>query len=110
MTMVDKPLFVLRGEIKTPPMSQEARREAGFLLRRLQQGDTLSLPQSRPMPEVGARCHELRIRDSDKTWRIIYRIDSDAIIILEVFQKKSRKTPKYVIDSCKARIKSYDAL
>jgi phage-related protein len=52
----------------------------------------------------------LRIRDNDRTWRIIYRIDSDAIIILDVFQKKSRKTPKYVIDNCKARIKSYDAL
>ncbi|BAS59770.1 hypothetical protein NIES2135_06950 [Leptolyngbya boryana NIES-2135] len=34
----DKPLVWLRGEIKTSPFSQEARLEAGFLLRRLQQG------------------------------------------------------------------------
>lgn len=46
------------------------------------------------MPSIGARCHELRLPDADKTWRIVYRIDSDAIVILEVFAKKSASTPK----------------
>jgi hypothetical protein len=32
--MNGKSLMVLRGEIKTPPMSEAARRETGFLLRR----------------------------------------------------------------------------
>lgn len=45
----EKPLIWLHGEVKTPPWSVEARREAGFLLRRLQLGDLLSLPVSRPM-------------------------------------------------------------
>ncbi len=62
--------------------------EAGFLLRRLQRGEQLLLPQSRPVPIIGLRCHELRIDDRDKTWRIAYRIDRDAIVILEVFEKK----------------------
>jgi hypothetical protein len=57
-------LVWLRGEIKTPPFSQEARIDAGMLLRRLQQGELLSMPQSRPMPDIGQRCHELRIRDA----------------------------------------------
>jgi phage-related protein len=67
------------------------------------------MPQSRPMPSIGRRSHELRIVDENATWRIMYRIDDDAILILEVFQKKTQQTPKQVIDSCKRRIKEYDS-
>lgn len=104
----DKPLVWLHGQIKTPPFSQAARLEAGFLLRELQQGEALSLPQSRPMPSIGARCHELRVRDAEQNWRIIYRIDDDAILILEVFSKKSQATPKSIIEICQQRLKQYD--
>ena len=103
----DKPLVWLHGEVKTPPFSQAARLEAGFLLRRLQRGDRLGLPASRPMPGIGQRCHELRINDHNATWRIVYRIDKDAIVILEVFQKQSQKTPQTVIEVCKKRIRLY---
>lgn len=106
----DKPLVWLRGEVKTPPFSQDARLEAGFLLRRLQRGELLSLPHSRPMPDIGKRCHELRIVAEDKTWRIIYRTDEDAILILEVFNKSTPKTPKGVIDNCKRRLREYGSL
>src|SRR5260370_368684 len=78
--MNGKSLMVLRGEIKTPPMSEVARRETGFLLRRLQQREHLALPHSRPMPDIGLRCHELRVNDANKTWRVIYRIDDDAVV------------------------------
>lgn len=105
----DKVLIILEGEIRTPPMSSDARIEAGFLIRRLQPGELLSLPHSRPMPSIGTRCHELRILDENHTWRIIYRIDPDAIVIFEVFSKKTRETPKYVIDACKRRIRNYDS-
>jgi phage-related protein len=104
----DKPLAWLHGEIKTPPLSRSARLEAGFLLRQLQRGELLSMPQSRPMPSVGPRCHELRINDVTSTWRVMYRIDNDAIVILEVFAKKTGKTPKTVIDICRKRLKEYD--
>jgi phage-related protein len=106
MSPKDKPLVWLDGEVKTPPFSKEARIEAGYLLRRLQRGDKLSMPHSRPMPTVGPRCHELRITDEGKIWRIIYRIDADAIVILEVFSK----TPKSVIEVCKRRLRDYDAV
>jgi len=108
VTFRDKPLVWLEGEIKTPPFSQTARLEAGYLLRRLQQGETLAMPHSRPLPSIGPRCHELRINDERTTWRIVYRIDSDAIIILEVFSKKSRTTPTAIIDICKKRLREYD--
>ena len=66
------------------------------------------MPQSRPMPSIGARCHELRINAADTTWRLIYRIDPDAIVIAEVFAKKTQKTPKQVIQACSRRLKEYD--
>lgn len=106
----DKPLVWLRGEVKSPPFSPEARLEAGFLLRRLQTGESLFLPISRPMPSVGKRCHELRIVDRDKTWRIMYHVDSDAVVILEVFAKKTGATPQRVVDSCKLRLRKYQDL
>ena len=89
-------------------MSQAARLEAGYLLRQLQRGETLSMPQSRPMPSIGPRCHELRINDSSGTWRVLYRINKDAIVILEVFAKKTGKTPKGVIATCRNRLKEYE--
>lgn len=110
MPAPDKPLVWLRGEVRTPPFSREARIEAGFLLRRLQRGETLSLPHSRPLPSVGPKCHELRVPDKSHNWRVIYRIDSDAIVILDVFDKKTQKTPGEVIANCKKRILRYDSL
>ncbi len=110
MSQQDKPLVWLHGEVKTPPFTQQARIEAGVLLRRLQRGRQLSLPHSRPMPSIGRRCHELRIVDENATWRIIYRIDADAVIIVEVFRKKTRQTPKRIIETCKRRLRAYDNL
>ena len=66
------------------------------------------MPQSRPMPGIGPRCHELRIDDETGTWRIVYRIDSDAIVIVEVFIKKSAKTLKRIVNLCQKRLKEYD--
>ena len=107
MSKADKPLVWLYGEIKTPPFSTETRIEAGVLLRRVQRGENISLPHSRPMPGIGKACHELRIQDENRTWRIVYHIDKDAIVILEVFAKASQQTPKSVIETCKARLHSY---
>jgi phage-related protein len=67
------------------------------------------MPQSRPMPSMGARCHELRTVDGDLSWRIVYRLDRDAAIICEVFSKKTQATPKTVIESCRRRLAAYDA-
>ncbi|MGZ5437054.1 MAG: type II toxin-antitoxin system RelE/ParE family toxin [Pyrinomonadaceae bacterium] len=108
MAAGDKPLVWLRGEVKTPPFSFSARIEAGVLLRRLQRGENLSLPHSRPMPIIGPHCHELRIRDQEKSWRIVYRTDHDSIVILEVFRKTTQATPSRVIEDCKRRLRNYE--
>jgi len=108
MSLIDKPLVWLHGEVKSPPLSAAARVEAGILIRRLQRGEKLSMPQSRPMPVVGPHCHELRIPDDAATWRILYRVDSDAIVIAEVFSKKTQATPHQVIEACRRRLRAYD--
>lgn len=110
--MADKPLVWMQVKVKTPPLSSEARIKTGFLLREIQAGVILSMPESRPMPAIGRNCHELRVIDAitHKTWRIIYRIDSNAIIVVEVFAKKTQRTPIEIIDVCKKRLKNYDSL
>lgn len=107
--MNGKPLRWLHGEVKTPPMSLEARREIGALLRDLQEGERLGLPHSRPMPAIGPRCHELRVNDRNQTWRVIYRLEPDAVVILEVFNKKTEQTPDAVMTACRRRLKLYEA-
>jgi phage-related protein len=61
------------------------------------------------MPPVGTRCHELRVNDSSGQWRLMYRIDRDAILILDVFQKKTPRTPQTAIAACQQRAKEYDS-
>jgi len=108
MASGDKPLVWLRGEVKTPPFSAAARLEAGVLLRRLQRGEKLGMPHSRPMPAIGPRCHELRLVDAGKTWRVVYRTDTDAVVIADVFQKTTAQTPARVLADSRRRLRLYD--
>lgn len=109
----DKPIVWLDGPPQSPPLSEEAQDEAGYLLRKLQKGESIGMPHSKPLPKVAARLHELRINDEDVTWRIFYRIDDDAIVVVLIDPKKSTqgiKTPKKVLDKVRKRLKDYDQL
>lgn len=110
MSPRDKPLIWLRGEVKTPPLGPEARLEAGFLLRRLQRGESLGMPQSRPMPDIGPGCHELRIVDGTVSWRIVYHVATDAIVILDVFAKKTAAMPRRIMTDCTRRLEQFRKL
>lgn len=66
------------------------------------------MPHSRALPTVGTRCHELRIPDRDHNWRIIHRIDPDAIVIVDIFDKRTRATPLSAIERCRDRLRRYD--
>ena len=66
------------------------------------------MPQSRPMPSIGPGCHELRVRDVGHNWRIIYRVEFDAIVIAEVFDKNTRRTPRGIVEVCRRRLRAYD--
>lgn len=104
----NRPLVWLRGRVQSPPFSALARHRAGQLLRRVQDGQHLGMPHSRPMPAIGRRCHELRIPDADVTWRIFYRIDADALIVIDILAKKTEQTPVETLRVCRARLADYD--
>jgi phage-related protein len=101
---MEKPRVWLRGDVKTPPFSGQGRLEAGFLLRRLQRGEVLGMPASRPLPGIGRGCHELRFSDEGTSWWLVYAVETEAIVILDVFEKKTQKMPKHVLESCRDRL------
>ena len=101
-----KPLFWLHGEVKTPPFTSAGRQEAGMLL---QEGEQLGMPQAEPLADVGPRCGALRVRDAQHNWRIMVRIDPDAVLVLEVYAKRTLQIPREVMQRCKQRLKQYDA-
>lgn len=104
-----KPVIWLKGEIKTPPFTVEGRQEAGMLLAMLQEGEQLKMPEAELLPIVGPRCGALRVRDAGHNWRIMYRTDIDAVLVLEVYAKKTRKVPDEVIERSQRRLQEYDA-
>lgn len=57
---------------------------------------------------IKPRVHELRVQDIDRFWRIVYRLDPDAVIIAAVFAKKTGRTPQAVIARCRQRFRAYD--
>jgi phage-related protein len=48
------------------------------------------------------------VPDGEVTWRFVYRLDADAVVMLAVFAKKTPKTPSKVIDACRHRLREYD--
>ena len=61
-----------------------------------------------PMPIIGRRVHELRIPDHDLTWRVIYRLDPEAVVIVNVFEKKTTQTPPHIVAVSQQRLRGYD--
>jgi len=59
------------------------------------------------MPAIGPRCHELRITDEGNIWRIFDHLAPDAVVILEVLDKKTRKIPKSTLRNCERRLNCY---
>ena len=104
----EKSVYFLGELVRTPPIAAESRLEIGTLLGSLQMGHTLGMPHSRPMPSIGPRCHELRVRDARHNWRVVYRIDADALLVVAVFAKGTEKTPKRLIDLSRDRLATYD--
>jgi phage-related protein len=103
-----KQAMFLHGEITTPPFSDEARKIAGYLIGKLQSGESLGMPSAEQLPIVGPRCGAIRVRDKQHNWRIMYRVDATLILIVDVYDKKTRKIPDEVIDRCKKRLRRYD--
>lgn len=84
-----------------------ARRRAGYLLRMVQDGQSIGMPESRPMPTVGAACHELRLSANRTEWRVIYYVEVDVVLVLGVFRKTTRRTPRQLIETFARRLRLF---
>ncbi len=104
-----KNVVFLRGEIKSPPFTAEGRHGAGSLLRWLQEGLVVGMPFALPLPSVGPRCLELRIRDARHLWRIVCRIDADAIVVANIFAKTGKPMQQREFVKAAQALKDYDA-
>lgn len=62
------------------------------------------------MPEIESGCHELKVKDEGHNWRVVYAVEPDAILILEVFGKGSKQTPKQTKETCRKRVREYRRL
>ncbi len=81
------------------------KQEVGEALRDIQKGLNLSLPLSRPMPDVAAGVHELRVKDEATAVRVFYFVKmTDAIVVFHGFQKKTQKTPRHEIELAAKRL------
>ncbi|HEV7238121.1 MAG TPA: type II toxin-antitoxin system RelE/ParE family toxin [Thermoanaerobaculia bacterium] len=81
---------------------EPARRAAGYELFMVQVGREPS--DFKPLPDVGAGVHEIRVRDRSGAFRLIYvaRFD-EAIYVLHAFQKKTPKTSRVHIEMARRR-------
>lgn len=99
-----QPLKQCLKEIEDFP--EEIRSDLADALARLEEGQTLSLPLSRPMPSIGPGVHELRLKDRSGIYRVIYYLAGAGMIwLLHAFMKKTQQTPKHHIDVGKERLR-----
>jgi phage-related protein len=93
-----------RSQVKSFP--KEVRDELGYLIYRLQNGDWLKMPISRPMPSILVGCYELRVRGRDGIFRIFYYLKlENKIVIFHAFQKKTETTPTKEIELGRKNLK-----
>jgi phage-related protein len=80
----------------------DARREAGYQLGRVQQG---MMPSDwKPMGSVGLGVYEIRIHTGTEQ-RVFYGAKfREAVYVLHAFQKRSRRTPQPEIDVARKRL------
>jgi phage-related protein len=100
--MSDKALRWLgsaRSDVRSFP--REARRLAGFQLRRVQRG--LDPVDWKPMPAVGTGVREIRIHTT-REHRVLYVAKfADAVYVLHAFEKRSRRTAQHDVELARQR-------
>jgi phage-related protein len=93
-----------RHEISRFP--KEARTRIGRGLYRLQIGESLAMPNARPMSTVSPGVWELRIKGGDGIFRVFYYTASaTGVLVFHAFEKKSQQTPPLEIELARRRLK-----
>jgi phage-related protein len=100
-----KPIAFLGGSLDDlRSFPADARREAGYQLDRVQRG--FDPDDWRPMPSIGARSREIRVRERAGVFRVIYVASlADVVYVLHAFQKKTRQTAKRDVDLAASRLR-----
>jgi len=82
----------------------KAKRQVGHELDRVQRGQEPG--DWKPMKSVGAGVREIRVKDEQGIYRVVYLVKYlDLIHVLHAFQKKTEKTAKRDLDIAKQRLK-----
>ncbi|MGE0822258.1 MAG: type II toxin-antitoxin system RelE/ParE family toxin [Candidatus Binatia bacterium] len=85
---------------------EEIRGDLADALARLDAGQGLAMPLSRPMPIIGNGVHELRLKDRSGAYRVFYALPGAGVMyVLHALQKKTRTTPKSNLDVARKRLK-----
>ena len=85
--------------------SQQARRQAGFQLDRVQRG--LDPDDWKSMPTVGPGVREIRVRDATGAYRVMYVANlPNAVFVLHAFQKKTQRTSPRDLALAQTRFRS----
>ena len=85
---------------------KEVRMRLGRGLFRLQVGEQLGMPNSRPMPGVAAGVSELRVKGEDGSFRAFYYVASSrGVLVFHAFVKKTQRTPPLEIELARKRLK-----
>ncbi|HEY7087039.1 MAG TPA: type II toxin-antitoxin system RelE/ParE family toxin [Tepidisphaeraceae bacterium] len=100
-----KPIAFLGGSLDDlRGFPEDARRQAGYQLDRVQRG--LDPDDWRPMPSIGAGVREIRVRERAGAFRVIYVATfEDVVYVLHAFQKKSRQTAKRDLELAAMRLR-----
>ena len=78
------------------------------MLTRLQKGESIGMPDVRPMPDIGPQASEIRIGDRSGRYRALYAIRMESgILLFHAFQKKSRKTPEREKATARRRMEAF---
>jgi phage-related protein len=81
---------------------KSARRESGFQLDKVQNGEE---PDNwKPMPTIGSGACEIRVRDEAGAFRLMYVAKfPEAVYVLHAFQKKTQQTAQKDLELARAR-------
>jgi phage-related protein len=83
----------------------DARQDAGRQLQRVQSGTEPA--DWKPMKSIGPGVNEIRIRDKQGAYRVIYLAKfAEAVYVLHCFEKKSQKTSRLDLEVATTRYRA----
>ncbi|HBY60717.1 MAG TPA: hypothetical protein DEH78_12900 [Solibacterales bacterium] len=69
-------------------------------------GESLGMPNARPMPAVHSGVSELRVTGEDGIFRVFYFTTSPkGVLVFHAFAKKTQRTPRWEVELGRKRLK-----